>query len=41
MTGNNPNQDLVNISAYKKFGILSICFPVIERKQNSDKNQGP
>ena len=26
MTGNNPNQDLVNIKAYTKFGeILSIC----------------
>ena len=38
----NPNQDLVNINAYAKFGqILSICSQDIERKQNSDLNQGP
>ena len=42
MTGNNPNQDLDNINAYKKFGeIRSLCFKDIERKQKSDINQGP
>ena len=42
MTGNNPNLDLDNINAYKEFGeILSICFKDIERKRNSDINQGP
>ena len=46
MTGNNPNLDLVNMNAYKKFGeILSICSQDIERirnsVQNSDINQGP
>ena len=42
MTGNNPNLDLVNINAYKKFGeILSICSQNIEGKIKSDINQGP
>ena len=42
MTGNNPNLGLVNMNAYTKFGkILSICFPDIERKRNSNINQGP
>ena len=42
MTGNNPNQYLVNINAYTMFGeILSICSKDIELKQNSDINQGP
>ena len=42
MTGNNHNLDLVNINAYRKFGeILSIWSKVIEKKQNSDINQGP
>ena len=42
MTGNDPNLDLVNINAYTKCGeIMSISSSVIERKQNSDKNQGP
>ena len=39
MTGNNPNQDLVNINAYTKFGkILSICSQDIERNRKSDIN---
>ena len=42
MTGNNPNLDLVHIKAYTKFGQnLFICSEDIERKQNSDINQGP
>ena len=42
MTGNNPKLDLVNFDAHKKTGqILSVCFQGIERKQNSDINQGP
>ena len=42
MTGNNLNLDIVNINADTKFGeITSIFSPVIERKQNSDINQGP
>ena len=42
MTGNNPKLDLVNIDAHTKFGrILSIRSQDIERKQNSDVNQGP
>ena len=41
MTCDNSNLDLVNIDAYIKFGeILSICSQDIERKQNSDPNQG-
>ena len=42
MTGNNPKLDLVNVDVYTKFGrILSIRSQDIERKQNSDVNQGP
>ena len=42
MTGNNPKLDLVNVDAHTKFGrILSICSQDIERKRNSDVNQGP
>ena len=42
MTANKPNLDLVNINAYIKFGeILSVCSQTIERKRNSDLNQGP
>ena len=42
MTGNNPNLDLVNDNVHTKFGqILSIRPQDIERKQNSDVNQGP
>ena len=38
MAGTNPNQDLVHINAYTKFGrIMSICSPDIQQKQNSDK----
>ena len=42
MTGNNPKLDLVNVDMHTKFGqILSICPQDIERKRNSDVNQGP
>ena len=42
MTGNNPKLDLVNVDVHTKFGhILSIGSQDIERKQNSDVNQGP
>ena len=42
MTGNNPKLDLVNVDVHTKFSrILSICSQDIERKQNSDVNQGP
>ena len=42
MMGNNPKLDLVNVDVHTKFGrILSIRFQDIERKQNSDVNQGP
>ena len=41
-TGNNPKLDLVNVDVHTKFSqILSICSHDIERKQNSDVNQGP
>ena len=39
MTGNNPNQVLVNINARIKFAeILSICSQDNEPKQNYDKH---
>ena len=42
MTGKNPKLDLVSVDVHTKFGqILSICSQDIERKQNSDVNQGP
>ena len=42
MTLYNPNLDLVNANVYTNFGlILSIGSQDIERKQNSDINQGP
>ena len=42
LTGNNPKLDLVNVDVYTKFGrILSIRSQDIERKRNSDVNQGP
>ena len=42
MTLNNPNLDLVNINAYAKFRqIPSLRSQDIERKPNSDINQGP
>ena len=42
MTGNIPKLDHVNVDVHTKFGqILSICSRDIERKQNSDVNQGP
>ena len=42
MTGNNPRLDLVNVNVHTKFGqILSIRSQDIERKRNSDVNQGP
>ena len=38
---NNPKPDLVNINAHAKFGQISfISSRDIERKQNSDFNQG-
>ena len=41
MTGNNPKLDLVNVDEHTKSGqILSICSQDIERKRNSDINQG-
>ena len=42
MTGNNPKLDLVNVDVHTKFGrILSVRSQDIERKRNSDVNQGP
>ena len=42
MTGNSPKLDLVNVDVHTKFGqILSIRSQDIERKRNSDINQGP
>ena len=42
ITGNNPKLDLVNVDVHTKFGqILSIRSQDIERKRNSDINQGP
>ena len=42
MTGNNPKLDLVNDDVHTTFGpILSIPSQDIERKRNSDVNQGP
>ena len=42
MTGNNPKLDLNNVDVHINFGqILSIRSRDIERKQNSDVNQGP
>ena len=42
ITGNNPKLDLVNVDVHTKYGqILSIRSQDIERKQNSDVNQGP
>ena len=41
MTDNNPKVDLVNVNVHTKFGhILSIQSQDIERKRNSDVNQG-
>ena len=42
ITGSNHNLGLVKYDAYIKFcEIQSICSQAIERKQNSDINQGP
>ena len=42
MTFYNPNLDLINVNVHIKFGkILSIGSQDIERKRNSDTNQGP
>ena len=42
MTGNDHKLDHVNVDVHTKFGrILSIRSQDIERKQNSDVNQGP
>ena len=41
MMGNNPKPDLVNVDVHTQFGqILSIRSQDIERKRNSDVNQG-
>ena len=41
MTLYNPNLDLINVNVYIKFGkIMSIGSQDIERKRNSDINQG-
>ena len=38
----NTHVDLVNDNVYAKFGLnLSIRFQVMEKKPNSDVNQGP
>ena len=38
----NPNLDLINVNVYTNFGkIMSIHSQDIERKRNSDINQGP
>ena len=38
----NPNQDVINVIVYTNFGlILSIHSQDIERKRNSNINQGP
>ena len=42
LTHNNPSLDLVNITAYAKFGLISsIHSQGTEWKGNSDCNQGP
>ena len=42
MKGNNPKLDLVNVDVHTNFGrILSTRSQDIERKRNSDVNQGP
>ena len=42
MTGYKLKLDLDNVDVHIKFGqILSICSQAIERKRNSDVNQGP
>ena len=41
ITGNNPKLDLVDVDVHTKFGqVLSIHSQDIERKRNSDVNQG-
>ena len=42
MNGNNPKLDPNNVDVHMNFGqILLICSRGIERKRNSDVNQGP
>ena len=42
ITGNNSKLDNVDVDVHTKFGqLLSICSQDIERKRNSDINQGP
>ena len=42
LTFNNRTQELINLNAYAKFGLIpSICSQDIEGKQNSDNNKGP
>ena len=39
--GNNPKLDFINVDVHTKYGqILSIRSQDIERKRNSDVNQG-
>ena len=41
MMGNNPKLDLINVDVHTKYGqIMSIHSQDIERRQNSDVNQG-
>ena len=38
----NPNLDIINVNVFTKFGLfLSIGSQDIERKRNSNINQGP
>ena len=42
MTGNNPKLGLVKVDVHTKFSqILSIHSQDVERKRNSNVNQGP
>ena len=42
MAGINPKLDIDNVDVHTKFGlIVSRCLQDIERKPNSDVNQGP
>ena len=42
LTFKNRTQELINLNAYAKFGLIpSICSQDIEWKQNSDNNKGP
>ena len=42
MKGKSPKLDLINVNVHTKFGqIVFILSQDIERKRNSDVNQGP